>query len=160
MNSIKKNKWLAIIAVLLVVGGAGYHFYKESQPKFYDDEVKKHYQLFEAKYNYSDCRIWIDYRPQRPKNDFDLRTYEIIHATILEFNKYLIYSDNKDFGGNPGIHLAFGDFCEQSLELGKRIADALVKGHDDITSAKAIAHTADRDSFDTGKPFMPYLDIK
>lgn len=157
MNMIKQYKLLIGIIVLLTLGVAGYDFYQQAQPVYFDADVKEHYQLFEAKYNYSDCRIWIDYSPQRPTKEFDYQTYKIIQDTIVKYNKYMVYSDQKDFGGKPGIHLAFADFCEQAMELGEKIAVELIENHSDISSAHAVLHTKDRDHFDTGKPFMPYL---
>jgi len=158
MIQIKKYKWLGIFCVVLT--SLSFLYLERNKPVFFDDDVKRHYHLFEAKYTYSECRVWIDYSPQRSTDRFDPKTYEIIQKAILQFNKFLIYSDDKDFGGAPGIHLAFADFCEQSLPLAQEIAKALMKDHPDIYAAQAIAHTSERDHYDTGDPFMPYLDLK
>jgi hypothetical protein len=146
----------AVLALVLLIGG--YFILQPEVEPFFGPEVQKHYNNFEPKYNHADCRVWIDYSPQREAAEISIATHKIFQDTIMAHNKFMSYFNWKDLGGEPGIHLAFADFCDEKILLAEKIAKALVANIPEIEKASAVKHTAERDALDTGKPWAFYLD--
>lgn len=157
MGFIKKYRTAIFLALLALALPLASRFYLQSRPVFYGPEVQAHYNNFQPKYQYDQCRVWLDYRPRRIAPEFDRKAHEIIQKTILSFNKFMIYNNWIDFGGSPGLHLAFADFCDQKHELAQKIAQALQDQHPGMTSATVVEHSPEREGFDVGKPWDYYL---
>ncbi len=150
--------WVVLIMGLMFgLGVLGFKLMQPS-PVHMGYEVKEHFIDYRPKYNFDDCRIWIDYSPQRIAPQFDKRAAYIVRDTIAAFDKYMVYLSWSDHGGSPGIHLYFLDHCEKRDKAAQKIARALVREHPDIRMAHVVPHSQERSHLDIGPPlFMEFF---